>query len=62
MGVLAILYSRELYVESVALALIACIIIGVILTDTGSNKVSIRGTRIKREKPDNPSGGSKDKE
>lgn len=62
MGVLAILYSRELYVESVALALIACIIIGVILTDTGSNKVSIRGTRIKREKPDKPSGGSKDKE
>ena len=62
MGVLAILYSRELYVESVALALIACIIIGVILTDTGSNKVSIRGTRIKREKPDEPSVGSKDKE
>ena len=52
MGILAILYSRGLMFECIGLAIIAVLIIGVILTDTGSNKVSIRGQRIKKEEPD----------
>ncbi|MDO4834523.1 MAG: MraY family glycosyltransferase [Bacillota bacterium] len=54
MGVVAILYSRGLLFECTGLAIVAILIIGVILTDTGSNKVSIRGKRIIREKPELP--------
>lgn len=52
MGVVAILYSRGLLFECTGLAIVAALIIGVILTDTGSNKVSIRGQRITKEEPD----------
>ncbi len=52
MGIVAVLYSRGLLVECVGLAGIAAIIVGVILTDTGNNKVSIRGTRIRKEEKD----------
>lgn len=54
MGIVAVLYSRDLIVECIGLAIVAILIIGVILTDTGSNKVSIRGQRITREEPDEP--------
>lgn len=54
MGIVAILYSRGLMFECIGLAIVAILIIGVILTDTGSNKVSIRGRRITREKIDTP--------
>lgn len=49
MGILAVLYSRGLIVECIGLAVVAVMIVGVILTDTGNNKVSIRGRRIIRE-------------
>ncbi|MCQ2547173.1 MAG: undecaprenyl/decaprenyl-phosphate alpha-N-acetylglucosaminyl 1-phosphate transferase [Clostridia bacterium] len=52
MGIVAILYSRGLMFECIGLAIVAILIVGVILTDTGSNKVSIRGQRITKEKPD----------
>ncbi|MDD4200417.1 MAG: MraY family glycosyltransferase [Eubacteriales bacterium] len=52
MGIVAVLYSRDLLVECIGLAMVAILIIGVILTDTGSNKVSIKGKRITREEPD----------
>lgn len=49
MGIIAVLYSRQLYVECIGLLAIAIMIVGVILTDTGNNKVSIRGMRLIRE-------------
>ncbi|MDO4868966.1 MAG: MraY family glycosyltransferase [Bacillota bacterium] len=49
MGIMAILYSRSLYVECIGLLGIAVIIVGVIMTDTGHNKVSLRGMRLKKE-------------
>ncbi|MGI6766524.1 MAG: MraY family glycosyltransferase [Lentihominibacter sp.] len=49
MGIVAILYSRGLYVECLGLAIIAIIIVGVILTDTGRNKIQLKGRRILRE-------------
>jgi hypothetical protein len=52
MGVVAILYSRELIVECIGLAIVGIIILGVILTDTGTNKVNLKGYRIQREIPD----------
>ena len=52
MGVVAILYSRELIVECIGLAIVAIIILGVILTDTGTNKINLKGYRIQREIPD----------
>ncbi|MCF0144030.1 MAG: undecaprenyl/decaprenyl-phosphate alpha-N-acetylglucosaminyl 1-phosphate transferase [Firmicutes bacterium] len=54
MGVVAILYSRGLIIECIALAIVAIIILGVILTDTGTNKVSLKGYRILKEIPDAP--------
>ncbi|MCQ2545525.1 MAG: undecaprenyl/decaprenyl-phosphate alpha-N-acetylglucosaminyl 1-phosphate transferase [Clostridia bacterium] len=54
MGIVAVLYSRGLIVECIGLAIVAILIIGVILTDTGSNKVSLKGKRITREEPDEP--------
>lgn len=54
MGVVAILYSRGLGVECIGLAIVAVIIIGVIMTDTGTNKVSLKGYRILKEIPDDP--------
>ncbi len=48
MGIVAILYSRGLYVECLGLAIIAIIIVGVILTDTGRNKIQLKGRRILR--------------
>ena len=54
MGIVAVLYSRGLIVECIGLAIVAILIIGVILTDTGSNKVSLKGKRIIREEPDEP--------
>ena len=55
MGIMAILYSRDLYIECLGLAVIAALILGVILTDTGTNKVSLKGYRILKELPDAPS-------
>ncbi len=49
MGIAAILYSRGLYVECFGLAAIAVLIIGVILTDTGRNKISLKARRIIKE-------------
>lgn len=49
MGIMAILLSRNLYVECIGLAIIAIIIVGVILTDTGTNNVSLKGRRIIKE-------------
>ena len=65
MGMVAIMYSRDLIIECIALAIVAIIILGVILTDTGTNKVSLKGYRILKEIPDAPpeceeeAGGSK---
>ena len=58
MGIVAILYSRGLYVECIGLLVIAAILVGVLLTDTGSNKVKLRGQRILKE----DLGGEKEKE
>lgn len=49
MGIIAILYSRGLYMECLGLLTIAIMIVGVLLTDTGQNKVSIRGMRLIKE-------------
>ena len=54
MGITAILYSRDLYIECLGLAFVAALILGVILTDTGTNKVSLKGYRILKELPDAP--------
>lgn len=54
MGIMAILYSRDLYIECLGLAFVAALILGVILTDTGTNKVSLKGYRIIKELPDSP--------
>jgi len=49
MGIIAVLYSRGLYIECIGLLAIAVMIVGVLLTDTGTNKVSLRGMRLIRE-------------
>lgn len=49
MGVVAVLYSRALYVECIGLLGVVAMIIGVILTDTGKNNISLKGRRIIRE-------------
>ena len=54
MGIVAILYSRDLFIECLGLAVVAALILGVILTDTGTNKVSLKGYRILKELPDTP--------
>ncbi len=54
MGIVAILYSRDLYIECLGLIVVAALILGVILTDTGTNKVSLKGYRILKELPDTP--------
>jgi hypothetical protein len=54
MGIMAILYSRDLFIECAGLAILAVMIIGVLMTDTGTNKVSLKGYRILKELPDAP--------
>ena len=54
MGITAILYSRGLIIECLGLAFVAILIVGVIMTDTGTNKVSLKGYRILKELPDAP--------
>ena len=49
MGTVAVLYSRGLYVECIGLLAVVAMIIGVILTDTGKNNISLKGRRILRE-------------
>lgn len=49
MGTVAVLYSRGLYVECLGLLAVVAMIIGVILTDTGKNNISLKGRRILRE-------------
>ena len=55
MGIVAILYSRGLFIECLGLAFVALLIVGVLITDTGTNKVSLKGYRILKEVPDAPS-------
>lgn len=62
MGIMAILYSRDLFIECIGLAFIAAMIIGVLMTDTGTNKVSLRGYRILKELPDVPRPKAKEEE
>ena len=52
MGIVAILYSRGLFIECLGLAFVALLIVGVLITDTGTNKVSLKGYRILKEVPD----------
>jgi len=54
MGIVAILYSRGLFIECLGLAFVALLIVGVLITDTGANKVSLKGYRILKEAPDTP--------
>lgn len=61
MGIVAILYSRELFIECLGLAFVALLIVGVIITDTGTNKVSLKGYRIIKELPDTPKAKAPDK-
>lgn len=49
MGIMAVLFSRGLYTECVGLLAIAAMIVGVILTDTGKNNISLKGRRILKE-------------
>ena len=49
LGIIAVMYSRGLYVECIGLLAIAVMIVGVLLTDTRTNKVSIRGMRLIKE-------------
>ena len=59
MGIVAILYSRGLFIECLGLAFVALLIVGVLITDTGTNKVSLKGYRILKEVPDAPSANAK---
>ena len=54
MGIIAILYSRGLFIECLGLVFVAVILLGVLMTDTGTNKVSLKGYRIIKELPDKP--------
>ena len=62
MGIMAILYSRDLFIACIGLAFIAAMIIGVLMTDTRTNKVSLRGYRILKELPDVPRPKAKEEE
>ena len=62
MGIVAILYSRDLFIECLGLIVVAALILGVILTDTGTNKVSLKGYRILKELPDTPNEKTKPNE
>ena len=62
MGIVAILYSRDLFIECLGLAVVAALILGVILTDTGTNRVSLKGYRILKELPDAPNEKTKPNE
>ena len=46
--------SRGLFIECLGLGFVALLIVGVIITDTGTNKVSLKGYRIIKELPDVP--------
>ena len=53
LGIMAVMYSRNLIIECIGLAGIAVILVGVVLTDTGNNKVNVRGRRLGREEREN---------
>ena len=50
MGIVAVLYSRGFVIEYLGLLAIAAMLIYVLLSDTGNRNVSIRASKIKKEK------------
>ena len=62
MGIVAILYSRDLFIECLGLIVVAALILGFILSVTGTNKVSLKGYRILKELPDTPNEKTKPNE
>ena len=49
LGVVAVLYSRQLFVESVGLVAVAIMLLYVLLSDTGNRNTNIRGVKIKKK-------------
>jgi hypothetical protein len=45
----AVLYSRQLFVESVGLVAVAIMLLYVLLSDTGNRNTNIRGVKIKKK-------------
>ncbi|MDO4394049.1 MAG: MraY family glycosyltransferase [Bacillota bacterium] len=50
LGIVAILYSRKLFVESVGLIAVAIMLLYVILSETSNRNVNVRGVKIKDKK------------
>ena len=49
LGIVAVLYSRNLFVESVGLIAVAIMLLYVILSETSNRNVNIRGVKIKEK-------------
>ena len=47
MGIASVLYSRDLYVETIGLLLVACMYIYIFLTDASSGRLSLKGINVK---------------
>lgn len=47
MGIASVLYSRDLYVETGGLLLVACMYIYIFLTDASSGRLSLKGVNVK---------------
>ncbi|MBO4725051.1 MAG: undecaprenyl/decaprenyl-phosphate alpha-N-acetylglucosaminyl 1-phosphate transferase [Firmicutes bacterium] len=47
MGIASVLYSRDLYVETIGLLLVACMYIYIFLTDASSGRLSLKGVNVK---------------
>lgn len=58
MGIVAVLYSRGLVIEYLGLIAVVIMLIYVLLSDTGNRNISLKASKIKREKPE---GDRKDK-
>lgn len=49
LGVVAVLYSRHLFVESAGLVAVAIMLLYVLLSDTGNRNTNVRGVKIKKK-------------
>ncbi|MBQ7605819.1 MAG: undecaprenyl/decaprenyl-phosphate alpha-N-acetylglucosaminyl 1-phosphate transferase [Firmicutes bacterium] len=47
MGIASVLFSRDLYVETAGLLLVACMYIYIFLTDASSGRLSLKGVNVK---------------
>lgn len=52
MGIVAVLYSRDLVIEYLGLIAVVIMLIYVLLSDTGNRNISLKADKIKKEKQD----------